>query len=43
MFDNDITIGEYYHTLSIDRLFKSNVKESKKKKHDFIIKAIWIR
>lgn len=39
MIDNDLMIGENYHTLSIDRLFKSN----EKKKHDFIIKTIWIR
>ncbi len=43
MIDNDLMIGENYHTLSIDRLFKSNEKKGKKKKHDFIIKTIWIR
>ncbi|UVW50928.1 hypothetical protein NYO12_17180 [Klebsiella variicola] len=31
MIDNDTMIDKDYHTSSIDRLFKSNVKESKKR------------
>lgn len=32
MIDNDLMIGKNYHTLSIDRLFKSNEKKVKKEK-----------
>ena len=31
MIDNDLMIGKNYHTLGIDRLFKSNEKKGKKR------------
>ncbi|EPR3214537.1 MULTISPECIES: hypothetical protein [Klebsiella] len=38
MIDNDLMIGKNYHTLSIDRLFKSNEKKGKKRKMISLLK-----